>query len=353
MEQRARDFLVRLLQTPGPSGYEQRTQEVVRHFLRGVADQVTTDSHGNVVGAINVSAPVRLMLAGHCDHIGLIVQYVDSEGYIFVQPIGEWDPVQLVGSRVVIWSSSGPVVGVVSRKPVHLLTDDERRVAPRISELWIDIGARDKVDAESVVRVGDSATFELEFRELRHGLMSGVGLDDRIGLWIALEAFRRVREEGGLSCALFVASTVQEEVGLRGAQTCAYGVNPHVAIAIDVTHATDCPAIDKRSEGDIAVGRGPVVYRGPNTHPKVVDRLVDVATARQIRYQIGANGRGTPTDANIFQTTRAGVATGLISIPCRYMHSSVETVSLDDAEGAVDLLTSFVLSVGEDHAWTP
>jgi hypothetical protein len=163
------------------------------------------------------------------------------------------------------------VPGVIARKPIHLLTDEERKVVPKMKDLWIDIGSSDKADAESVVRVGDPVTFELRFQPLRGNRACSVAMDDKIGLWVVLEAFRRASQAGPLPCALYVASTVQEEIGLRGAQTSSYGVDPHVAIAVDVTHATDCPTIDKKSEGDIGLGKGPVVYRGPNMKPRHPD----------------------------------------------------------------------------------
>ena len=357
MEPAARGFLVRLLETPSPSGYEQPVQRLVRDYLAGVADAVVTDSHGNVIAsrraAAGVAAPQRMLLAGHCDQIGLIVQYVDADGFISVQPIGGWDPIQLVGARVVVWTASGPVNGVMSRKPIHLLTEEERKVVPKMKDLWIDIGAGDRADAESVVRVGDPVTFELRFQELRRNLACAVAMDDKVGLWVVVEAFRRAVAAGPLPCDLFVASTVQEEIGLRGAQTSAYGVDPHVAIAVDVTHATDCPTIDKKSEGDVALGRGPVVFRGPNMNPHVVDRLLAAAKDGGIAVQLGASGRATPTDANVLQTTRAGVATGLVSVPNRYMHSAVETVSLDDADRTADLLAAFVRGLEGDISWAP
>ncbi|MFM8733869.1 MAG: M42 family metallopeptidase [Pirellulales bacterium] len=353
MDTQAREFLVRLLETPSPSGYEQPIQHVVREYLARCADTVTTDAHGNVIGGANTAGATRMLLAGHCDQIGLIVQYIDSDGFISVQPIGGWDPIQLVGARVTIWTNAGPVPGVMSRKPIHLLTEEERKQVPKMKDLWIDIGAENKAECEGVVRVGDPVTLELKVQELRNGRACSVAMDDKIGLWVVLEAFRRAVAAGPLPCALYVASTVQEEIGLRGAQTSAHGVDPHVAIAVDVTHATDCPTIDKKSEGDIGLGRGPVVFRGPNMNPHVVDRLLDAASARGIPVQLGASGRATPTDANVLQTTRAGVATGLVSIPNRYMHSAVETIALDDADRAADLLAGFVGGLQGTISWAP
>lgn len=353
MDDSARAFLVRLLETPSPSGYEWPVQSLVRDYLAGSADVVTTDSHGNVIGTKNPGVSPRVLLAGHCDQIGLIVQYVDGDGYISVQPIGGWDPIQLVGSRVTIWGGEGPVPGVIARKPIHLLTDDERKAVPKLKDLWIDIGAGDKADAESVVRVGDPVTLELRFLPLRRGLAAATAMDDKVGLWVVLEAFRRAAAEGPLPCSLSVCSTVQEEIGLRGAQTSAFGVDPHVAIAVDVTHATDCPTIDRKAEGDVALGRGPVVFRGPNMNPHVVERLIGAARDLAMPIQLAASGRATPNDANVLQTTRSGVATGLVGIPNRYMHSAVETVSLDDVDRAATLLARFVRGLDPGFDWAP
>jgi endoglucanase len=345
-------FLRELLETPSPSGYEQRIQEVVRRYVAGFADSVTTDVHGNVIAGRNVDAPLRVMYAGHCDQIGFLVQYIDAEGFLYLQPIGGWDPIVLVGQKLTVWTSDGPVFGVSGRKPIHLLSDEERKQVPKLKDLWLDIGARDKAEAAAAVQVGDPVTLELGFTQLRNALASSPGMDDKTGLWVAIEALRRTQGKP-LACALFAVSTVQEEIGLRGATTSTYGLNPHVGIAIDVTHATDCPTIDKKSEGDIALGKGPVIYRGPNMNPHVVARLVQSAESGEIPYQLAATGRATPTDANVIQTSRGGVAAGLVSVPNRYMHSPVEMISLDDIDRAADLLAGFALRLTGDETFTP
>ncbi len=348
----ALDFLRQLLETPSPSGFEQPVQQVVRSYVSSFADSVTADLHGNLIVGKNVDAPLRVMFAGHCDQIGFLVQYIDNEGFLYVQPIGGWDPIVLVGQRLTVWTASGPHFGVIARKPIHLLTDEERKQVPKLKDLWLDIGAKDKAEAASLVRVGDPVTVELGFTAMRNQLGSSPAMDDKAGLWVAIEAFRRA-SAGPLNCALFAVSTVQEEIGLRGATTSTYGVDPQVGIAIDVTHATDCPTIDKKSEGDIALGKGPVVFRGPNMNPVVVQRLLDAASAGSIPYQLAASGRATPTDANTIQTTRAGVATGLVSIPNRYMHSPVEMISLDDIDRAADLLAAFASRLLGNESFIP
>ncbi len=258
----------------------------------------------------------------------------------------------LVGQRMTVWSKSGPVVGVVGRKPIHLLTEEERKQVPKLKDLWMDIGARDKEDAEKTVRVGDPVTVELVYREMPNGRAAGVAMDDKCGLWVVMEALRRADPQK-LGCALYAVSTVQEEVGLRGARTSAFGIDPQVGVAVDVTHATDCPTIEKKQEGDVSLGKGPVIYRGPNMNPKVVDQLIHAAEEHEIAFQLAACGRATPTDANSIQVNRAGVATGLVSIPNRYMHSPVEMISLDDIDRAADLLARFAERLPADFDFTP
>jgi endoglucanase len=352
VQPQAKELLIRLLETPSPSGYEQPIQEVVRSYVRPFADEVRTDSHGNVAACVNPGGSLRVLLAGHCDQIGLLISFIDDNGFLYTQTIGGWDPQQLVGQRMTVWTKDGPVPGVIARKPIHLLTQEERTKVVETKDLWLDIGARTKDEAKELVRIGDPVTLALGYQELRNGLANAPGMDDKTGLWVAIEALRRAKERGA-SCALYAVSTVQEEIGLRGARTSAYGIDPQLAVAVDVTHATDCPTISKKQEGEIALGRGPVIFRGPNMNPRVVERLIATAESGQIPYQLAAIARATPNDANSLQVSRAGVATGLVSIPNRYMHSSVETVSLDDLDAAADLLAAFVTSLGENEDFTP
>jgi endoglucanase len=352
MDPAALEFLKKILETPSPSGYERPVQDLVRQYAAGFADKVTTDSHGNVIAVKNPNGPLRVMLAGHCDQIGLLVQHIDAEGYLYCQTIGGWDPIQLVGQRMTIWTGAGPVAGVIARKAIHLLTEEERKQVPKLKDLWLDIGAKDKAEAEGLVRIGDPVTFQLGYQTMRNELANSPAMDDKCGLWVVIEALRRAGLKK-LNCALFAVSTVQEEIGLRGAQTSTFGIDPHVGIAVDVTHATDCPTVDKKQEGDIALGKGPVIYRGPNMNPVVVDRLIETAKAGEVPYQIAASGRATGTDANAMQVARAGVATGLVSIPNRYMHSAVETISLFDIDRAADLLAGFALRLTGQESFIP
>jgi endoglucanase len=355
MHDRSHAFLKSLLEVPSPSGYERPIQDVVRAWARDYADDVRTDRHGNVLasrrGVAGPSAP-RVMLAGHCDQIALMVQHIDDNGYLYVQPIGGWDMQILLGQNLTIWGRNGPVPGVIARRAPHLMTGDERNKVPQFTDVWVDIGARDRKDAEEAVAPGDAVTFALGYRPLRNNLAASPAMDDKVGLWVVMEALRLMHGKP-LQVAVYCVSTVQEEVGLRGATTSAYGIHPTVGIAVDVCHATDTPGNDKKQLGDVKLGGGPVLFRGPNISPIVVDRLQQTAKAHEIAVQVRGAPRATGTDANVIQLTRDGVATGLIGIPNRYMHSPVEVVSLEDLDAAARLLAELCLALTPDIDWTP
>lgn len=352
MESSSLEFFQDLLQAPGPSGYEQPVQSLVRRYAESFADSVETDTHGNVLLSIQPNAERRVMLAGHCDQIGMLISYIDEAGFLYAQTIGGWDPQQLVGQRMVVWTKSGPLSAVISRKPIHLLSDEERKVAVKEKELWLDIGARNKQQAAERVRIGDPVTLELGMQRLLNDLANAPAMDNRTGLWVVVEALRRCRQFNP-ACGIVAVSTVQEEIGLRGVMTSAFRVRPDVGIAVDVTHATDCPTIEKSTQGDIGLGKGPVIFRGPNMNPHVTSRLIELAEQHKLPYQLAAIGRATPNDANALQISRHGVATGLVSLPNRYMHSAVETISLRDLDHAADLLARFVAAVRPTDDFTP
>jgi len=352
MEPAARDFLIRLLETPSPSGYERPIQDLVRAYVGEFADRVTTDLHGNVIAAKNLDAKLRVMFAGHCDQIGMLVSHINDNGFLYAQTIGGWDAQQLIGQRMTIWTAKGPLPAVISRKPIHLLTDEERKQVVKLEDLWLDIGAKTKDEAKELVQIGDPVTLRLGFVEMRNGLANSPAMDNKCGLWVVVEALRRAAKRD-LKVAAFAVSTVAEEIGLRGAQTSAFGIDPQVGIAVDVTHATDCPTIDKRQQGDVNLGSGPVIVRGPNMNPIVVQRLIGLAQKLEMPHQLTASGKAQPNDSNAIQINRAGVATGLVSIPNRYMHSAVEMISLDDIDRAADLLAEFVVGLSGDEDFRP
>lgn len=352
MEDKSRNFFYQLVKTPSPSGYEEKIQRVVRDYVKDFADDVRTDVHGNVIAARNPDAPFRVMFTGHCDQLGVIVNYVDDNGFVYILPLGGWDPQTLVGVHVTIWAKNGPVEGVIGRKAIHLLTEEERKRVPKITDLWVDIGAANKEEAERVLRVGDCGTIPLEYRELLNNRVCAPATDDKAGVWVVMEALRRI-DAAKLKVGVFAVSTVQEEVGLRGAKTSSYGVDPQVGIAVDVTHATDCPTVDKKISGDVQLGAGPAIGKGPNMNMRLVDQLLDVAESNKISYQLCAENRITGTDAAMIQVSRSGVAAGLVSIPNRYMHTPVEIVSWDDMNAAADLLARYCESIEPDVSYIP
>jgi tetrahedral aminopeptidase len=352
MDDHSLAFLKQLIETPSPSGFERPIQDVVRAWARPYADEVRTDRHGNVIAVRNPGGQPRLMLAGHCDQIGLMVQHVDDNGFLYVQPIGGWDMQILLGQNLTVWTREGAVAGVVARRAPHLLTGEERNKVPQFTDIWVDIGARDRTEAEGLVTPGDPVTFALRYRELRNGLASGPGMDDKVGVWTVMEALRLLHEKQ-LQAAVYCVSTVQEEIGLRGATTSAYGIHPSVGVAVDVCHASDTPGNDKKQIGETRLGDGPTVFRGANINPRVFERLHETARAREIAIQVRGYPRATGTDANVMQLSREGVATGLIGIPNRYMHSPVEVISLHDLDKAAHLLAEFCTSVSPQADWTP
>src|SRR5262249_999856 len=304
-------FLKDLLLTPSPSGFERPIQDVVRAWIKPFADEVRTDRHGNVIAVRNPGGSPRILLAGHCDQIGLMVQHVDEHGFLYVQPIGGWDMQILLGQNLTVWTRQGPVHGVVSRRAPHLLTNEERNKVPQFTDVWVDVGCKDRKEAEGLITLGDPVTFALGYRELRNGMASSPGMDDKVGRWTVMGALRLLHGRT-LQAAVYSVSTVQEEIGLRGATTSTYGVRPTVGIAVDVCHATDTPGNDKKQLGDTRLGGGPAIFRGPNINPRVFERLQQTARTHEITVQVRGAPRATGTDANAIQLSRDRVATGLL-----------------------------------------
>ncbi len=314
--------------------------------MEPVADEVRTDVHGNTICVLNPRGKVRVMLSGHCDQIGFMVKYITEEGYLYFAAIGGFDENLIAGHRVVIHTSSGPVPGVIGKKPIHLMDPEERKKTTEIKQLWIDIGAKNRKEAEKVVAIGDPVTFDLALTHLRNDRIVATGFDDKMGTFVVMEAMRLLtKHRRGLQAAVYSVATVQEEIGLRGAKTSAWGIDPHVGIACDVDFASDYPTIEKTLVGDVRLGKGPVIARGANINPMVYELMTKAAKAAKIPYQVSGAPRATGTDANFIQLTRAGVAAGLVSVPNRYMHTTVEVISTVDLENAAKLLASFILRV--------
>jgi len=345
-------FLKNLIETPSPSGFEQPVQRLVRAYAKPYADEVRTDVHGNVIAVKNPEGYPRVMLAGHCDQIGLMIQHISEDGYLYFAAIGGIDAAIMAGINVTIHNERGCVRGVIGRKPIHLLSGAERDKRLELSDMWIDIGAKDKEEALSMVDIGDAATFDLRFESLPNDLAAGPGFDDKVGSFVVMEALRLIGKRK-LKCAVYAVSTVQEEIGLRGARTSAFGIDPQAGIAVDVTHGTDYPGCDCKKTGECKLNAGPTIARGPNINPVLRGLLQQTADAKKIPWQPEPEPRGTGTDANAIQINRAGVAAALVSIPNRYMHTPVEVVSLADLEHAAELLAETLLKIKPDTDFTP
>lgn len=339
-------FLKTLVNTPSPVGHEARGQRVWLDHVKTFAEETFSDAYGNCVAVLNKGGSPRLMLAGHADEIAMAVNYITDEGFIHVRKMGGVDAAITKAQRVVIHSRNGPVKGVVGNVAPHLMKEEKDPKPPKIHDLFIDIGVASRKDAQKLVQIGDPITLTDEFDLLRNDLAVARAFDNRIGTFAVAEAFRLLKESGAkLHAEICAVSNVQEEVGLLGARQIAYSLKPDVALVVDVTHATDYPGVNKPQHGDVRVGAGPTLTHGGCNHPEVVARLEQVARAQKIPLQHEAMSSTSGTDTDAIFWTRGGIASALISLPNRYMHSPVEVISLKDLERIPELLAAFALSL--------
>lgn len=346
-------FLRELLEAKAPTGHEFEAQAVCDRYMKNVADEYRGDVLGNRIATLNPKAKTSVMFAGHIDELGLQISYADDKGFLYFNLLGGHDLVMPSGRRVLILTKNGVVRGVVGKRAVHLMSASERTKVPEVHEMWIDIGARSREEALARVAIGDPAVYDETVELLNGSIAAARAFDDRAGCYIAMEAARRLAKEKKLAVRVDAVATTQEEIGTRGAQTAAQGLNPTVGVAIDVTHATDHPDADNRKFGRMTLSGGPAICRGPNINPLVFDKLVAAAEKAGVPYQVEADPRPTGTDARVIQMANAGVAAGLISVPLRYMHTPGEVVDLAVVEQCVKLLVEFTKSVGADEtfAW--
>jgi putative aminopeptidase FrvX len=339
------EFLQALLDEPGPSGFELRPARVWRKEAARWADRVWADVHGNSLAVLGEDRRPRVMLAGHMDEIGLQVTHIDEKGFLYVDGIGGWDSQVLVGQRVRVLGRDGDVPGVIGKKPIHLMKPDDRKKVTEIRDLWVDVGAssRDEVGGLGV-RVGDPAVLGSGFVRLAGDRIASRAIDNRVGAYVVLEALRLLSEDPAPHAGVAAVATAQEEIGYSGggARSSAFSLEPDVALVVDVTFATDVPDANKKEVGEHELGGGPVLTRGSASHPLVMERLLDVAEAEEIPVSLHASPVATRTDADAIFLVRAGVPTGVVSVPNRYMHSPSEMVSLSDLERAARLLAGFV-----------
>jgi endoglucanase len=341
------ETLKQLLSTPGPSGYEAKAAAVWREAASFA--QIESDNLGSSIARVPGSNEDKLVaVVGHIDEIGLAITHVDEKGFAWFTTIGGWDPQILVGQRVTIDTKDGPVPGIIGRKPIHLLKDEQRKKVVEIEGLHIDIGAADRDEALGMVRIGDSVVIDAQPLTLAGDRLASRSMDNRLGSYVALEYARRCHERGGHAVSVAGVAAVQEEIGINGAQTSAYMLRPTIAVVVDVTHATDAPGVDEKENGSHPLGSGPVIGRGATLSPQVFELLVETAEREGMPYTIETSGRRTATDADGYQISRAGIPTGLVSIPLRYMHSPVELVDLRDVEAAIELLVAFATGLDPD-----
>jgi len=339
------DLLNTLLRVPGPSGQEARAAAAWRKLCEPFAAEVDVDVNGSSWARVKGTGPAparpSLAVVGHIDEIGVHITHIDDEGFLRFGQVGGWDPIQLVGQRILLSTRNGELRGVIGRKAIHQLEEEERKRAPELKNLHIDIGASSGDDARERVRIGDTGVIDVQPLELANNLVVSRSLDNRVGCYVAARAAQLVAESGGAPGDVLAMAVVQEEIGLNGARTSAYRHDPDVAIAIDVTHANDTPGVELGPDTRHKLGSGPVIQRGATIHPRVADLLCEAADAESIPYTLSSSGRFTGTDADEFHVARAGIATGLVSVPLRYMHSSVETIHVDDLENAAKLVAAF------------
>jgi endoglucanase len=341
MDPNSRTFLKTLLDSPGPSSYETLPARAWRAEAQSFADRVDADVSGNSFATVNPAAGPRVMLAGHIDEIGVMVTYLDDDGYLSFDTIGGWDHQVFVGQRVQLLGRDGPVTGVIGKKAIHLMEKEDREKVSKAEDLWIDIGAANRAEAAARVRVGDPGVLNSSVLEFPNGRIVSRSLDNRVGAFVVLEALRRLARERPVA-QVTAAATAREEISSTGggARTGARVVEADVAVVVDVTHATDYPGVEKRKHGDYRLGGGPVIARGAAINPVVAGLLVEAAEAEGIPYTLEAAPRNTSTDADNIFTTFKGVATALVSVPLRYMHSPNEMVVLEDLDRTARLLAA-------------
>lgn len=354
MREQSLQYLTSLVAAASPSGFEKATADLYRHYVRQAVDRIETDLLGNCTAIIHPDAPMRIMLSGHMDEVGFLIHFIDERGLLYFKPIGGQDSPTPMGQKLWIYGRER-IAGVVGRKAIHLLEPNERSAKPSMDELWIDIGASSRQQAEKFVRLGGYATYQYELTTLADDCVTGRALDNKAGLFVVSEALRLLATEGGLhpDVGVFALGTVQEEIGSRGASTAPVHIHPQSGLAIDMEHALDYPGIVPSTHGVSKVGGGPTVSKGPNSSPIVNALLEQVAQAEGIPLQFQIAAAATPTDEKAMQVSAGGFATGLVGAPLRYMHTPTEVVCLTDLEQCARLVAGYCRAVQPDTDFRP
>jgi endoglucanase len=340
------NFFKKLVSAPSPSGFEAPAQKVVKEYLSGVADDISGDLNGNLIAFKKGSGKLKVMVVGHADEIGMMVNYIDESGYLYVKTLGGFDPNLLPGLRLDIYHNGKAIRGVIGRKPVHMMRGGDEGAKLKIEDLWIDIGAKNKEDALTKVSIGDIITYHSEIEMLSDDLIMTKATDNKAGVYVASAVMQELAKKK-IKANYYAVSSVGEETTMKGAATSSYQIDPDIAIAVDVTFTSDIPGADKRVYGDVSLGKGPTIALGAALHPAMNQRLLDLAKKHNIPVQIELAPGRTGTDADAIHARRGGTATMVVSIPNRYMHSPNEIISLNDLDNTVKLITEFIKSLDD------
>lgn len=346
-------FLERFMNTNGPSGFEFEAAACYRQYAETFAHKVSTDVLGNTIAVLNPDAPFKVMLAGHYDEIGFQVTYISDEGFIYFRNVGGVDKNTVPGLEVNILTESGLLPGIIGRKAIHLQSPKERETPSELKDLWIDTGIEDGAKVRELVKVGDAVSFRTNYHRAGENRIISKSLDDKIGAFVVIEVLKKLSSMK-LPVGVYAVGTVQEEVGTRGVKTCSFDIDAQVGFCVDVGHAADVPGTDKKSAGDVILGKGPILTRNADNNPVLVRRMMETADKNSLPYQLVCGGKATGgTDTCSMQISRAGMATALVSIPNRYMHTPVEICDLRDVENAIEILASTIASFSGNDSFIP
>lgn len=346
-------FLERFMNTNGPSGFEFEAAACYRQYAETFAHKVTTDVMGNTIAVLNENAPFKVMLAGHYDEIGFQVTYISEEGFVYFRPVGGVDKNTIPGLEVNILTDTGALPGIIGRKAIHLQSPKERDTPSELKDLWIDTGIEDGAKVKELVKVGDAVSFRTNYHRAGENRIISKSLDDKIGAFVAIEVLKKLSSMD-IPVGVYAVGTVQEEIGARGARTSSFNINAQVGFCMDVGHATDVPGVDKKSAGDVKLGGGPILTRNADNNPVLVRKMMEYANKNSLPYQLVCGGKATGgTDTCVMQIAQSGMATSLVSIPNRYMHTPVEICDLRDVENAIEILAGVISTFTGKESFIP
>ncbi len=347
MNKQSMDFFKKLVNSWGPSGYEDEIRNVWKSELTNQCDSIEIDYQGNIISKLNKEKKPLIVIAGHIDEIGFHVRYIDDDGYVYVRQIGGFDISQLPARKVKIHTQTMDIIGIVGSKPIHLTKGDKDSMPNSIDQLYIDIGAKDGKEAKELIEIGDPVTYDNTIEPMMNDLYCARAFDNRAGAFVVAEVMKNVYKNKDIfKAGLYCVGSSQEEAGARGIKSLSSVIKPNIGIAVDGTFAIDTPDANHKKDGNVKLGEGPALARGANTNPKLFRKLIEICKNNNIPYQIEAEPSGNGTDADPMQT-QMGCAAALVSIPLRYMHTQFEVININDVENIIKLLTEFCLSIDD------